>query len=106
MMEGRAYERFQLALPTRVEVVSSGGERVFEAQTRDISAKGAFLKTREALPKGTGVRLDLTVESERITKLTGAQGLIKVEGTVVRSTPEGIAIRFDGESKILSLRAS
>jgi hypothetical protein len=93
-------------LPTRVEVNSSGGGEVFEARTRDISARGAFLDTREALPEGTGVRLDLTIESERIRKLTGAQGLVKAEGTVVRSTPEGIAIRFHGEFEISSLRAS
>jgi PilZ domain len=105
-MERRAYERFQLGLPTRVEVISSGGGQVFEAQTRNISARGAFLNTQEALPEGSRVRLDLTVESERITELTGAQGLIKVEGTVVRSTPEGIAIHFDGEATILGLRTS
>ena len=105
-MEQRVYERFQVALPTRVEVVSSGGEQVFEARTRDISARGAFLHTRDALPEGSRVRLDFTVESERISKLTGSQGLIRVEGTVVRSTPEGIAIRFDRESRILGSRAS
>jgi hypothetical protein len=104
-MERRAYERFQLALPTRVELILSGGGQVFEAQTRDISAKGAFLNTREALPEGTGVWLELTIENERIRELTGTQGVIRVEGTVVRSTPEGIAVHFDGETYILNLGA-
>jgi hypothetical protein len=106
MMKRRTCERFQLELPARVEVTSSNGIQRFDARTRDISAEGAFLHTQEALPEGTGVRLDLTIENERITELTATQGLIKVEGTVVRSTPEGIAIRFHGEPKILSLRAS
>jgi hypothetical protein len=106
MMKRRVCERFQLVLPTRVEVVSSDEGRVFEARTRDISAKGAFLSTREALPEGTEVRLNLTIENERIRELTGTQGFINVEGKVVRSTPEGIAICFDGEAKILGMQTS
>jgi c-di-GMP-binding flagellar brake protein YcgR len=106
MMERRAYERFQLALPARLEVVSSGREEVFEARTRDISANGVFLFITAACSVGSKVRLDLAVRSKRIAQLTGAQGLIKVEGKVVRSDPEGIAISFDQGVRILGLRTS
>ena len=106
MKERREYERFQLALPARLENAASGTKEVFEAQTRDISAAGAFLFTTERISEGTRCRLELKVPSNRIKELTGAQGLIKVEGTVVRSTPDGVAICFDGDCQMLGLKGS
>ena len=106
MEERRQYERFQLALPARLEMATSVKKEIFDAQTRDISAAGAFFLTTERLSEGTRCRLELTVPSNRIKEITGAQSLIKAEGTVVRSTPDGVAIRFDGECQILSLKNS
>jgi len=106
MEERREYERFQLALPARLEIATSVKKEIFDSQTRDISAAGAFLFTTERLSEGTRCRLELTVPSNRIKELTGAQSLIKVEGTVVRSTPDGVAICFDGECQLLSLKGS
>jgi len=106
MKERREYERFQLALPSRLELVTSVKKEIFDAQTRDISASGAFLLTAENLSEGTRCRLELTVPSNKIKELTGAQSLIKVEGKIVRSTSEGVAICFDGECQIMSLKGS
>jgi hypothetical protein len=106
MEERREYERFQLDLPARLENTTSVKKEIFDAQTRDISAAGAFLSTTERLSEGTRCRLELIVPSNRIKELTGVQSLIKVEGIVVRSTPEGVAICFDGDCQILSLKGS
>ena len=107
MKERRTCERFQLSLPARLEMNSRGKEEVFELQTRDISAAGALLVgTTEQFTTGTRCYLELIVASERIKELTGAQGLIKIEGTVVRSTPDGVAICFDGDCQILGLKGS
>ena len=106
MEERREYERFQLALPARLEIATSVKKEIFDAQTRDISAGGAFLNTTEAIPEGTRFRIELTISSEKIKELTGAQSCIEAEGVVVRSTPEGVAICFDGECQILSLKGS
>jgi hypothetical protein len=106
MEERRQYERFQLDLPARLENTTSVKKEIFDAQTRDISAAGAFLSTTERLSEGTRCRLELIVPSNRIKELTGVQSLIKVEGIVVRSTPEGVAICFDGDCQILSLKGS
>ena len=105
MEERREFERFQLALPARLEIATSVKKEIFDTQTRDISAVGVFLLTTERLSEGTRCRLELTVPSNRIKELTGAQSLIKVEGTVVRSTPDGVAICFDGECQILTLNS-
>ena len=107
MKERRMYERFQLRLPARLEMNSTGKKEIFELQTRDISAAGALLLgTTERYPAGTRCHLELIVASERIKELTGAQGLIKIEGTVVRFTPDGVAVCFDGDCQILGLKGS
>jgi hypothetical protein len=106
MKERRIYERFQLSLPARLEMNSTGKKEIFELQTRDISAAGTFLTTTERFALGARCQLELIVASERIKELTGVQGLIKVEGTIVRSTPDGLAICFDGDCEILGLKES
>ena len=107
MEERRAYERFQLNLPARLEMDSSERTEIFELQTKDISAAGALLLgTKEQFQPGTRCQLELIVASERIKELTGVQGLIKIEGTIVRSTPDGVAICFDGDCQILGLKGS
>ena len=107
MKERRKYERLQLELPARLEMNSSEKTEFFELQTRNISAAGVLLMgTTEQFPAGTRCQLELIVTSERIKELTGAQGLIKVAGTIVRSTPDGVAICFDGECQILGLKRS
>ena len=105
MKERRTYERFQLSLPARLEMNSSERIEIFELQTKDISAAGALLVgTTEQFTAGSRCQLELIVASERIKELTGVQGLIKIEGTIVRSTPKGVAVRFDGECEILGLK--
>jgi hypothetical protein len=103
MKERRKYERFQLILPARIHLITSEKKQIFDLRTKDISAAGAFLQTTEQFPEGTLFHLEMTVPSERIKELTGAQSLINVEGTVVRSTPTGVAICFNGECEILTL---
>ena len=106
MEERREYERFQLALPARLEIATSLKREIFDAQLKDISAAGIFLLTTERFSEGTRCRLEMTVPSKKIKKLTGAQSLIKATGVVVRSTPDGVAICFDGECQLLSLKGS
>ena len=106
MKERRTYERFQLSLPARLKMNSSQKAEMVELQTRDISAAGAFLNTIERFPVGTKCHLELIVNSEKIKELTGMHGLIEVDGTIVRSTPDGVAICFDGECQILCLKGS
>jgi len=107
MKDRRKYERFQLELPARLEMNSSQRTEIFELRTRDISAAGALLLgTSAQFLAGTRCHLELIVASERIKELTGVQGLIKVQGTIVRSTPDGVAICFDGDCQILGLKGS
>ena len=106
MRERRKYERFDLRLPARVEALTSNGPQVLNLTTSVISAAGGFFPTRKSICEGTNVRVRLTIMSERLTELTDTKGLIEVEGKVMRTSPTGIAICFDGECQISSLSAS
>jgi hypothetical protein len=106
MKERRRFERFPLSLPARMVTVSSGPKKVFEFKTRDISACGVFIEnTLDSFIEGMRIKLNLIARSERIKELTGSHSLIEAEGNVVRSTPLGVAIRFDKECQILSLKS-
>ena len=103
MKERRRFERFSLALPTRMEAILSGQKKVFEFATRDISACGVFIDALGTFIEGTQIKLNFISRSKRIMELTGSQSLIEAEGNVVRSTPMGVAIHFDKECQIRSL---
>lgn len=105
MEERRRFERFQLRLPVRMEVIISGKRQIYDLETKDISAAGVLIDTSERFSEGTPVQLSMTLSSNRIQELTGAQSLIKVKGTVVRSAPSGLAVSFEGRREILSLNA-
>jgi hypothetical protein len=104
MKDRRQFERFNLTVPARIETIVSNKKQVFELKTRDISASGAFIDTTSPFSEDTRFKLNLTIQSKRIKELTGAQSLIECEGSVVRSTPKGVAVRFNGDCNILGLK--
>ena len=104
MKERRQYERFPLTIPARMEMMTSRRKQIFDFDTKNISAGGAFINTTEQFPEGTRFKLDLTVESKKIKELTGAKSLIESEGSVVRSSDTGVAIQFYKDCRIMSLR--
>ena len=104
MKERRRYERFPLKLTARMEMITNDKKRVFDFETRDISASGAFIYNNEFFPEGTRFKLNLTVPSQTVKELTGAKSLIESEGNVVRTTQKGMAIHFDKKCQIMSLQ--
>jgi hypothetical protein len=104
MKERRKYERFPLTVPARMERMSSDQKEIFDLETQNISACGAFINTTEQFPEGTRFELSLIVTSKIIKELTGAKSLIRSEGDVVRCTPKGLAINFDRKCHIMSLK--
>ena len=87
-----------------MEINDSNRKRIFEFKTKDIYSAGAFVNTTEKFSEGTRLKMNLTVPSKKIKELTGAMGLIECEGSIVRSTLSGMAICFDKECQILSLK--
>lgn len=106
MEERRKYQRFPTTFPVRLKQITPDRKQVFEFQTRNISASGAFVDTDSPFSEGARVKMDLIAKSKRIKDLTGAQSMIECEGVIIRSTPRGIAICFDKDCQILSLKNS
>jgi len=48
MKERRHYKRIKAKLPARLEAVTSGKTKVFDLETKNISAAGAFIYTKES----------------------------------------------------------
>ena len=103
MKERREYERFALSLPSKIEVVGSGKQQVLDLLTSDVSAGGAFFYVREPIPQGAQVKLRMILASEALKEMTGAQGLIRVAGTVVRCNARGMAVSFNANYQFVSL---
>ncbi len=105
MKERRQYERFTIPLPVRLETITLGRKEVLDLETRDISASGTFITTLTFFWEGTRVILDFTIPSDSIKELKDVKSLKSCTGSTVRSTPHGMAIQFDRECQIESLKA-
>ncbi len=106
MKERRQYERFMFALPVRIETMMTGRKKVLDLATRDISVSGTFISTLTSFPERTGFFLDFTIPGKTIKSLKeDAKSWRGYTGSMVRSTPYGIAIKFDRECQIEGLKA-
>ena len=105
MKERRQYERFMFALPVRIETMMTGRKKVLDLATRDISVSGTFITTLTSFPERTRFILDFTLPSDSIKGLKKAKSLKGYTGSMVRSTPHGMAINFDRECQIEGLKA-
>jgi len=108
MQERRIYERHIVILPTKLEtILMPGEEKVFDVETRNISIGGAFIYTKDFdfLQEGRRVSIDFTIPSGSYFKyLADMKSIMECNGSVVRSTSEGIAIQFDSECEIVERR--
>ena len=97
MKEQRLYKRFSTKLPVTLEAMASRRMRVLNVETKDISATGAFIYTKEApfIPDDTRFILNSSDLNNIRIKLKKLNHLKNCTGTMVRSTSEGIAIRFN-----------
>ena len=75
--------------------------RYHELITSNISAQGVFFQTDARIPKGTQVRITLTILIPALQKATGSLGKVKIDGTVVRCDFEGIAVSFKKNYQII-----
>lgn len=102
--EKRKMERFSLQLLARFSVKGGdGGRDSIELLTRNISAGGAFIQTHSPFKVGTRLNIEVIFPLDRIKKVEGEMAFIKVNGSVIRSETQGMAICFDEDYQILPL---
>jgi hypothetical protein len=105
MTERRKLERYNLIIPTRIVISNNSKEgEVFEINTCDISAKGAYFKTKQKIKKGSKVALNFVLPVNKLAEVMGVNSYVKVKGEVVRVDMEGIAVSFSGNYKIMPYR--
>lgn len=98
----RKMERFDLRLPTKLFWEGEDKEqKSIELMTSNVCAGGAYLMTNRPLPKGTRVKVNLTLQSDRPHEIKARLSLVDVLGDVIRTNHQGMAIRFDREYTIL-----
>ena len=106
MKEQRLYKRFPARFPIKLEAITSSRKRVLDLTTRDISASGTFIITPTYFLEGTRFFLDFDIPRESFEVLKeGTKSLRGYTGSMVRSTPYGMAINFDRECQIEGLKA-
>ena len=105
MEDKRQYARFTISLPVRLEAITLDRIEVLDLETRDISYSGAFINTLTSFPEGTRFVLDFTLPSDNLKEFNDIKSLKGCVGRIVRSDPYGIAIKFDRECQIESLKA-
>ena len=105
MKERRQYERFSFPLPVRLKAMTTGRKKVIDLYTKDLSVSGTFITTLTSFPEETRLTLDFTIPTDSIKKLKDVKRLKGYTGSMVRSTTHGIAIQFDRECQIESLKA-
>ena len=95
--EQRQHKRFAAKLPVRLEAITSSRLRHLYVETKDISATGAFIYTKEAsyIPDDTRFILNSFNQKKSTIKLKKIKLLKNCACTMVRSTSEGIAIHFN-----------
>jgi len=103
--ERRQDERYIFSLHVRLESMNTSRKMILDLYTRDVSASGTFITTLTSFPEGTRFNLDFDIPGNIIKKLNGVRRLNGYTGSMVRSTPHGLAIHFDRECQIESLKA-
>lgn len=103
MVDKRKYERFDLNIPSRVEIATNDGEsEILDIETNSLSAGGIFFKCGKTLLKGSHVKMEISLHFEELKTSTDPEGtlVITATGQVLRSGPEGVAIRFNEDFDI------
>jgi len=105
MKEKRQYNRVTIPIPVRLETITLSKKEVLDLETKNISASGTFIPTLTSFPEGTQFILDFTILTDIIKIYNDVKMLKWYTGSMVRSTSYGVAIQFDRECQIESLKA-
>ena len=98
----RKLERFDLRLPTKLFWTGKDKEQeTIELMTNNICAGGAYLITNSPLPKGTEVKMDVTLQADKVHESKKPLSVIDVSGYVIRTDHQGMAICFNREYRIM-----
>jgi hypothetical protein len=105
MGDKRKFERFEVSVPARLEVLNPGGKtEKMILESGNLSASGVFIKTDSLIPEGSPVRMEIFLHFSDPEAETPPQRatVIVVTGRIIRTTNEGLAIHFNDDYEITS----
>ena len=106
MEERRKLERFQLHVPAKIELTDASGQHeTLQLETKDISADGAFFVSSTPIIEGADIRLEMILTVDKLKDLIGVHKKVelKLQGHVIRSDSDGVAVQFDRKYHIRAL---
>jgi hypothetical protein len=107
--ERRAFERFDLKLPARIEVLDRTGrwgDEVLNLWTQNVCAGGAFFLGRNlALKRAHHVHVNMVLDLKTSIDRLRAKSVIKISGMICRLESRGIAVRFNRRYEIRALES-
>jgi c-di-GMP-binding flagellar brake protein YcgR len=104
--ERRKLERYQLRVPTTIELADETGKKeTLRLETKDISADGAYLVSSGFIAEGAHVKLEMVLSVDRLKELIGSKKKVelRMEGKVIRREPNGVAVLFEKKYQIKAL---
>ena len=104
-IDRRKLERFSLEIPAYTRVGDNDGHQLFEFVTKNICSGGAFLYTDQRIPIGTEVNIDFIIPISKLKKIEANNVRIQVNGAVIRTEVDGIAICLDNNYKITPMQS-
>ncbi|MBU2487993.1 MAG: PilZ domain-containing protein [Proteobacteria bacterium] len=98
----RSMERYNLKIPAKVRPCSAPA-RAISLSTSDVSAGGAYFLCTEPLEEKTRVYVSLFLLPKGGIQGESSGARVRVQGTVVRTDGQGMAIRFDRRFRMTPL---
>jgi hypothetical protein len=99
MADNRKFERHKIHVPVNIMLLSQEEKGVFSVHTDNLSAEGAFLPLEDPPSPGSPVALEIFLQFDELISVSDPAGILAISasGHVLRSGPEGTAIRFNQE---------
>ena len=104
MKERRKIQRIELSTPARIEALVKGGKKIsLKAETKDISSHGAYFLTKDRVEENTKLDIELLLSMGKLLELLKGKKQIRIviQGTVIRSDQDGIAVSFGRRYQII-----
>lgn len=101
MPERRQDRRFSLQFPCLINVRSKLPQMLCQqVETLNVSRSGAYLHAKQPLPEGTRIAIDMVVRFDAKLPFSTPGSCISLDGRVLRSDAQGMAVAFDGPYRI------
>lgn len=104
-IEMRRMKRFDLEIPAFMRVANGQEDESMELTTSDVCSGGALFHTRQSMPVGTEVEVDLLLPVRQLDKIDTGKVILEIAGSVIRADEKSMAVRFGKKYKIIPFKS-